>query len=305
MANFVFFYVNRKEYGGHEKMSKLFLEETGGIAIDSLLQLCIISFRYRHDKRFRLLLCMGTVYQMPFACLISWLLVGSRKVALYTPFYRRGRRFVFVKEMWLRFLLSNFVFITISQYEKKIFQGLFHGAVVYIRENPFQRGKNLLFNGIKELKREIFVIGRLYNRQKNISAFLNLARGLDVRVNLIGDADVNSIPIGLARKLCIHGFLQDPWKVVDGILVIPSLYEGVPLVLLEAAERGIPVICNDIPELAQFVSAELLVDFTNQNGNRFQEALDYANTYFGQSDALYRDALMAYGYQDESGKYVS
>lgn len=51
---------------------------------------------------------------------------------------------------------------------------------------------------------------------------------------------------GRARVL---GWLEDPWREIraSDILVLPSTWEGLPFLLLEALDRGIAVVASDIP----------------------------------------------------------
>ena len=64
------------------------------------------------------------------------------------------------------------------------------------------------------------------------------------------------------KKLCeisgvafeMKGFVKDPWSEFQSgdLLIIPSMNEGDGLVLVEAVQRGIPLVVKDIPDLARF-----------------------------------------------------
>ena len=52
--------------------------------------------------------------------------------------------------------------------------------------------------------------------------------------------------VGVARASVFHGFVGDPWRDIapGSILLLPSLTEAMPMVVLEAFERGCVVIAN-------------------------------------------------------------
>jgi len=102
-------------------------------------------------------------------------------------------------------------------------------------------------------------IGRIDDKQKNISFML---KGLsrikrDWRLIMIGTGPDESyvkqllLRLGLSKKVNLMGFKKDPFAPLsNGVkaLLLTSRYEGLPTVLIEAIQRGIPVIassCSD------------------------------------------------------------
>jgi glycosyltransferase involved in cell wall biosynthesis len=74
---------------------------------------------------------------------------------------------------------------------------------------------------------------------------------------LVGDGKLRPLAERLARDLGLEGrarFLgeqPEPWTALraSDAFFFPSRYEGLPLVLLEAASCGLPVVASDIPEI--------------------------------------------------------
>jgi len=88
------------------------------------------------------------------------------------------------------------------------------------------------------------------------------ARGCPVRLHLAGDGEEHLglqehvAAAGLDDSIVFHGFLnQDELRKLyanTDIFILPSFYEGIPVVLMEAMAMGIPCIAtwvNGIPEL--------------------------------------------------------
>lgn len=99
----------------------------------------------------------------------------------------------------------------------------------------------------------LFIIGRVHFLQKGHDTLLQALSGIDgfsIELNVVGDGPDKdkflSMASRLPKNICLnyHGWVSDSWSVAEkaDILVIPSRYEGVPLVMLEALERDLPVI---------------------------------------------------------------
>jgi len=63
--------------------------------------------------------------------------------------------------------------------------------------------------------------------------------------------------LGLADRLTVTGRLprEAALEAVNGahLMLLPSRWEGAPVVLLEAMYLGLPIVCSDFPALAEFV----------------------------------------------------
>ena len=74
-----------------------------------------------------------------------------------------------------------------------------------------------------------------------------------VRLKIIGEGELHGAlaqlaeKLGLADTVSFTGFLEDPWSVLaeSDIFVSSSLYEGLPMALIEAGRCGLPILSTD------------------------------------------------------------
>lgn len=74
----------------------------------------------------------------------------------------------------------------------------------------------------------------------------------------------------LSTSVEVHGFVSEPWKMIlpGSILLLPSLTEAMPMVVLEAFERGCVVIANTYNGnefFSEHAGLFIGVDFSNVN----------------------------------------
>jgi glycosyltransferase involved in cell wall biosynthesis len=67
---------------------------------------------------------------------------------------------------------------------------------------------------------------------------------------------------GLGNMVSLSPWSNDVWTIYTALdaLVIPSAYEGVPLVMLEAVNFGLPVIATNVDGMAEFLPEEWLFE---------------------------------------------
>ena len=151
-------------------------------------------------------------------------------------------------------------------------------------------------------------IGRL-TAIKRPDRFINMARELllsrsDVEFLVVGDGPLgNEVRSSAARMSAIHcvGWRRDIAPVIAAldVLVMCSDNEGIPLTLIEAAQRGIPVVTTDVGSVRDIVDndrtglvTELTVEALSAGVNRLLDdgslrsrlgvaARDHARTSFG------------------------
>jgi glycosyltransferase involved in cell wall biosynthesis len=108
-----------------------------------------------------------------------------------------------------------------------------------------------------------------HGEQKNFAALVEAvallrARGRAVRAVVAGDGPLRDAlaararELGVADRVALPGNLDDLGETMQGAdaFVLPSLWEGLPLVLLEAMARGTPVVGTRIPGIAEVLGEE-------------------------------------------------
>jgi glycosyltransferase involved in cell wall biosynthesis len=106
---------------------------------------------------------------------------------------------------------------------------------------------------LEEGNRLVF-IGRLSN-EKNPSRFLDIVKSCRLPGLIIGSGPIESELIEKASKeeidVTFMGYQAKPWSHVrkSDALIVTSLFEGKPLVILEALSIGIKVFSVDLPNL--------------------------------------------------------
>ncbi|WP_111978099.1 glycosyltransferase family 4 protein [Algibacillus agarilyticus] len=113
-------------------------------------------------------------------------------------------------------------------------------------------------NGLTQSKgNEIAFVGRL-SHEKGIHHLLNLCECLPhITIHCYGDGpEMPKLQADSPSNLKIHGQQNDMatvWPKI-GLLLIPSLYEGMPMVALEAMGRGIPVVASKVGGLPSLIN---------------------------------------------------
>lgn len=100
-------------------------------------------------------------------------------------------------------------------------------------------------------------IGR-FNQQKNhqglLEAFRSLREKFPCRLELVGDGELRPQTEALARELgiqdwvCFRGNQEDvhPYLEQGDVFVLPSLYEGMPMTLIEAMATALPIVASRV-----------------------------------------------------------
>ncbi|MGN2615662.1 glycosyltransferase family 4 protein [Aliivibrio fischeri] len=105
----------------------------------------------------------------------------------------------------------------------------------------------------------VVMVGRLWE-QKNpmclvYAAEMLLKKYSDINIDFIGDGDLRDTmqnylnKNNLSNNIKILGWINDVDKLLPkyDLFVLPSLWEGMPLAILEAQSCGLPAVVSDIP----------------------------------------------------------
>jgi glycosyltransferase involved in cell wall biosynthesis len=114
----------------------------------------------------------------------------------------------------------------------------------------------------KVLIKRINFVGRL-SVEKQPSWLNEIARETSLPARFIGDGilmqELQQSTKDLKSKVEFLGYVSNPWEYFEDsdILIVPSLFEGDGLVIVEAVLRGVPILLNDIPDLRRFQLPEI------------------------------------------------
>ena len=107
-----------------------------------------------------------------------------------------------------------------------------------------------------EIKRLVF-IGRL-SPEKRPEIALELAHRSVIDLVVIGDGDLRASleerALTMATKVIFRGQISNPWLEIQSndLLIIPSLFEGDGLVVIEALQRNVPMLLAEIVGFRRF-----------------------------------------------------
>jgi glycosyltransferase involved in cell wall biosynthesis len=226
----------------------------------------------------------GFVCRTPVYALIARL--WGVRVAVYTPVIdgSRAMRFRFA---WLRDCLTKLVYanmpdawITITDAQAERFARWAHVrrpifTLCNTVSREIERQANL--QQYRAPKTEsgrlnVMVLGRLDSHQKGLDLLLDYLEDAAamrelLHVNIVGEGYYKGeIQRRLARStllstlVSLHPWEDNPAEMIkrNDVLLIPSRYEGVPLVMLEAMCLGLPVVSSDLPGTRTFLPPECL-----------------------------------------------
>ena len=105
-------------------------------------------------------------------------------------------------------------------------------------------------------------VGRL-SVEKQPSWLVEIAKKTNLPARIIGDGilmeDLQESCKELNSLVKFLGYVCDPWDYFEDsdLLIVPSVFEGDGLVVVEALMRGIPILLSDIPDLRRFELPEI------------------------------------------------
>jgi UDP-D-galactose:(glucosyl)LPS alpha-1,6-D-galactosyltransferase len=174
-------------------------------------------------------------------------------VSLTGDLRSRIRRAVYEKEI-ISSIREADAFLAISSEIAEEIRRYKEDAIIYLVYNPCKIYEDLLIN--RPAKPIFIYVGRLDDKPKNISFMLkgfSMLKYKEWELKIIGTGPDEKKLKDLVKKLKIsdkvsfEGFKKEPFKDINEAtaLILTSRFEGLPLVLVEAIQRGIPVISSD------------------------------------------------------------
>ncbi|MCW1874112.1 glycosyltransferase [Erwinia sp. INIA-01] len=183
-------------------------------------------------------------------------------------------------------------YITISEQFKKELISLNSNSNVYIVENNVRclddiKNKRQECCDKSDMKYEIAIVGRISLKQKGhdklILALAQLPTEISdkIRLHIVGDGKDLKLLKNLVSKNCAnlsvvyHGWCKEPWEKIYHVdlIVIPSRFEGVPLVMLESIELRIDVLASNIDGMIDYLDSEKLFDSIEDLGEKIKKRI--------------------------------
>lgn len=157
---------------------------------------------------------------------------------------------------------------------------------------------------IKENTIAYLNIGR-FHFQKNQIRLINIFKKIneknrDTMLFLIGDGEdrvniVNEIKkLNIEKNVIILGFRNDINKIINAMdaLIFPSIFEGLPVTLIEAQANGLPIIASDTISKEVNCSKSIVFCDLAKNDNYWSDVI--LNTDLKRRD--YRDSISKAGF---------
>ena len=106
--------------------------------------------------------------------------------------------------------------------------------------------------------RNVVYVGRLATIQKRPQIMLEIAKKIQNKVIIIGAGEAKEDIEQRVRSESLDvemlGYMNNPWEHLEqnDLFIVPSLFEGDGMVVIEALERDLPVLLSDIPDFRRF-----------------------------------------------------
>jgi glycosyltransferase involved in cell wall biosynthesis len=211
---------------------------------------------------------------LPEVISIPAMLIGrlqKRKVVLSYRDRRRFTRKLTYLEAALAIpcvdaIVSNHEVLQAPSYRSSVFRWLFRHKDARVIRNGVRVG-SARWEPVAERPSRLICVGRL-SPPKNYPRLIEALRILSAREDWSldiwgegesrGEIETAIASAGLGSRITLHGHTQDVQREMQraSALVLPSLSEGMPNVLVEALALGMPVIAADIEGIREVVGEE-------------------------------------------------
>jgi len=175
-------------------------------------------------------------------------------------------------------------FITISNVFSQELQVYNQKCTTYIIKNKIRDISHVINKRIeladnrKDNTLRATVIGRVNFKQKGQDVLLKAIQAIpqNIRAQLVIDIigngpDLNSLKekvsaMNLNNVFKFHDWCKEPWEIAfnNDLLIIPSRFEGVPLVMLEGLAIGIDIIATKADGMVDYLDDTMLFNDANE-----------------------------------------
>lgn len=254
----------------------------------------VLYFLIKVRKTYDIIICFGLFYYTPAAVIIK-LLFKKRVLNRLECAGEKGDlkridciKYKFlIKSLWRH--VDRFIAITDDIASELKEAGIEEKKIIRIA-NSVDINKFIPKNESKEVRNttQLLFIGRL-TEQKGIDILLEainrvIKKGGDVNVKIIGDGELRKQLEILSNQLGIYNYVKFEgiqenvmyWYLNSDILIIPSRYEGLPLVLLEGMACGVPIIASNIPAHREVLKDGITgIIFEKENIKQLSDKIEY------------------------------
>jgi len=166
-----------------------------------------------------------------------------------------------------------------------------------VSENPSKKTKEEILESLNVSPEafKILFVGRL-TKQKAVHTLIKAINDLDTKVKenivvfivgggeLLTSLQALTSELGLDNNIRFEGIsnhVEDYYKIAD-TFVLPSIFEGLPLVLLEALNAGVPIISSNIEGPVELINNEKN-GFLFECGNHIELAQKITQLYHDET----------------------
>ena len=201
------------------------------------------------------------------------------------------------------FKMADFVIVNSTDFKKSLKRYLnINSKVIY---NPIKTRKFQIKKIFKK-KLKIITVGRL-TEQKNqlflLKTLTKLNKNLKWTLNIVGKGKLEKkIRLfikenSLSKKVKLSGYKKNAINEINkaDLFILPSIYEGLPNVLIEAQQTGIPVISTDCKTgPREILMRGKLGDLVKVNNET--QLLNKIKNFYTNKKILYKKASLAKNY---------
>ena len=249
----------------------------------------LVQYLWRLGSEHQVIHMPGNLFIGSFEGFLS--LISGKRSSVYIPYYldhlklNANHVVGFLKNLiqYLCLRLHTSV-ITISKTSKEAILKVKPDSDVYLVSNKVPDFEQ--FQGESNIEFDCLLIGRIYFKQKGQDRAIRYlerfssAKGKRLSVAIAGDGvDDNRLDEMLTQADCNDyikiGYCDDTGELYSKskVVLVPSHFEGVPFVILEALSFQRALVVSDIPVFRELIGESHTLDFDSDNFSILESAL--------------------------------